>query len=231
MGKADAAMVFVLATAVASVVALALSALQRTPGPAPGPNRGTQAFLHGMQQMFLPALILVFAWMLNSVIKELGAAHYLVGLLGERLPAAWLPALVFLLAATISFSTGTSWGTMAIVMPLAIPLAVEVTAFAAGGAASPAFVATLGAVLAGAVFGDHCSPISDTTIVSAFSSDCDVMAHVRTQLPYALVAAALAALFGYLPAGYGLSPIWLLAAGGAVCWLLVRYWGKRAGAD
>jgi Na+/H+ antiporter NhaC len=228
MGKADAAAVFVLATALATVVALALTAFWRgTPSGAEPRESGTHAFLHGMQQMFLPTLILVFAWMLNSVIKELGAAHYLVGLLGDRLPSAWLPALVFLLASVISFSTGTSWGTMAIVMPLAIPLAVKFTAFQAGMTESPILVATVGSVLAGAVFGDHCSPISDTTIVSAFSSDCDVMAHVRTQLPYALTAAAIAVFLGYLPAGYGISPWWLLGAGAVVCWLLVRYRGRR----
>ncbi len=229
MGKADAAAVFVLATAFASAVALAMTALW--PGATNGTGAragGMQAFLHGLQQMFLPALILVFAWMLNSVIKELGAANYLVALLGDRLPSAWLPALVFALASVISFSTGTSWGTMAIVMPLAIPLAVKFTAFHAGQTESPILVATVGAVLAGAVFGDHCSPISDTTIVSAFSSDCDVMAHVRTQLPYALTAAGIATFVGYLPAGYGVSPWWLLGAGGLVCWLLVRYRGERA---
>ena len=230
MGKADAAAVFVLATALATVVALALTALWRGGASLSEPREsGTQAFLHGMQQMFLPTLILVFAWMLNSVIKELGAANYLVALLGDRLPSAWLPALVFLLASIISFSTGTSWGTMAIVMPLAIPLAVKLTAFQAGMIESPILVATVGAVLAGAVFGDHCSPISDTTIVSAFSSDCDVMAHVRTQLPYALAAAFIATFLGYLPAGYGISPWWLLGAGGLACWLLVRYRGQKAG--
>ena len=88
-------------------------------------------------------------------------------------------------------------------------------------------VASVGAVLAGAVFGDHCSPISDTTIVSAFSSDCDVMAHVRTQLPYALSAALLATVLGYLPAGFGVSPFLLLAVGALACWLLVRYRGQR----
>ena len=228
MGKADAAAVFVLATAGASVVALGLTAVCREGASASGPgDGGIQAFMHGMQQMFLPTLILVFAWMLNSTIKELGTANYLVALLGERLPATWLPALVFLLASTISFSTGTSWGTMAIVMPLAIPLAVKLTAFQVGIAASPVLVATVGAVLAGAVFGDHCSPISDTTIVSAFSSDCDVMAHVRTQMPYALAAAFLATVLGYLPAGYRVSPWWLLATGGVACWLLVRYRGQR----
>jgi Na+/H+ antiporter NhaC len=87
--------------------------------------------------------------------------------------------------------------------------------------------ATIGAVLAGAVFGDHCSPISDTTVVSAFSCACDVMAHVRTQLPYALTAAAVAVLLGYGPAGFGVTPWLLLPVGGAVLWALVRLVGKR----
>ena len=103
------------------------------------------------------------------------------------------------------------------------------TGFHAGMTESPILIATVGAVLAGAVFGDHCSPISDTTIVSAFSSDCDVMAHVRTQLPYALTAAGIAVFVGYLPAGYGIPSGWLLGAGALVCWLLVRYRGKKVG--
>lgn len=230
LGQADAATVFVLATAAATVVALALTSiwpghLVSSPEPAatdPAPS----AFLHGMQQMFLPTLILVCAWVLNSVIKELGTAQYLVGLLGTRLPPAWLPALVFLLASTVSFSTGTSWGTMAIVMPLAVPLAVTLTEFQINQAPPPVLIATIGAVLAGAVFGDHCSPISDTTVVSAFSSGCSVIDHVRTQLPYALTAALLATLLGYAPAGFGVSPLLLLPLGGAAGWALVRYLGK-----
>jgi Na+/H+ antiporter NhaC len=141
--------------------------------------------------------------------------------------ASFLASFAWLLAATISFSTGASWGTMAIVMPLAIPLAVTLTGFHAGLVASPELVAIVGAVLAGAVFADHCSPISDTTIVSAFSSDCDVMAHVRRQLPYALTAGFLAIILGYLPAGLGVSPFLLLAIGALACWLLARYRGQR----
>ena len=234
LGKADAATVFVLATAVATVVALALTAVWQRPlagnHAPPTTDPRPSAFLHGMQQMFLPTLILVFAWVLNSVIKDLGTAQYLVGLLGARLPAVWLPALVFVLASVVSFSTGTSWGTMAIVMPLTIPLAVTLTQFQAGQPAPPVLVATIGAVLAGAVFGDHCSPISDTTVVSAFSSECGVIAHVRTQLPYALTAAIIATLLGYAPAGFGVSPVLLLALGGAACWVLVRYLGKSRAA-
>jgi Na+/H+ antiporter NhaC len=227
LGEADAALVFVLATATASVAALGLPLVfVGSAGGTRAPADGREAFFRGMQQMFLPALILVFAWMLNSVIRELETTSYLVALLGDRLPAGWLPALVFLLAATISFSTGTSWGTMAIVMPLVIPLAVQLTGYQAGAVAGPALIGTVGAVLAGAVFGDHCSPISDTTLVSAFSSDCDVMAHVRTQLPYALAAAALAVVLGYGPAGFGVSPWLLLPAGCLALWALVRFAGK-----
>jgi Na+/H+ antiporter NhaC len=226
LGNADAAGVFVLATAAATVVALALTALWNPSSSAPR-DGGPQAFLQGMQQMFLPALILVCAWMLNSVIKELEAARFLVSLLGERLPAAWLPGLVFLMAAVVSFSTGTSWGTMAIVMPLVVPLAVTLTEYQAGQAAHPVLGAAVGAVLAGAVFGDHCSPISDTTVVSALSSECGVVAHVRTQLPYAIAMALIALVLGYVPAGYGISPVWLLLAGGIACWALVRFLGKE----
>ncbi|MFM1944303.1 MAG: Malate-2H(+)/Na(+)-lactate antiporter [Verrucomicrobiota bacterium] len=221
-GRADAAGVFVLVTALASVVALVMPYVVGGGGGVAG--GGIQAFMRGMQHMFLPTLILVLAWQLNSVLKELKAADFLVGLMGAGISSGWLPAAVFLLAAVVSFSTGTSWGTMAIVMPLAVPVAVSV----GGGPHAQLLVPTIGAVLAGAVFGDHCSPISDTTIVSAFSCECDVMEHVRTQLPYAMLAAVVALLFGYVPAGWGWSGWLLLPAGGAVCWGVVRFVGRPA---
>lgn len=225
-GKADAALVFVWVTALVSILAMALSKLSRAADSEPGV---VAVFFEGMKQMLLPALILVFAWVLNAVIKEAGAAPYLVSLLGPDTGAAWLPALVFVLASLISFSTGTSWGTMAIVMPLVIPVAAKLTGLHAGGAPDAVLIATIGAVLAGAVFGDHCSPISDTTIVSAFSSDCDAMDHVRTQVPYALAAAGLAVVSGYAPAGWNVSPWVLLFLGAVGCCVAVRYWGKPNG--
>ncbi len=224
MGQADAAGVFVLVTALASVLALGLPffvGVRRGGGTVGG---GVQAFMRGMEHMFLPTLILVFAWLLNSVLKELKAADFLVGLMGAGFSPRWLPAAVFILAAVVSFSTGTSWGTMAIVMPLVIPVAVSLGDSSEAGV----LVATIGAVLAGAVFGDHCSPISDTTIVSAFSCECDVMLHVRTQLPYALLAAGVAVFCGYLPAGFGFSGWLLLPVGATVCWAVVRFVGRPA---
>lgn len=222
-GAADAATVFVIVTALASGVAMGMTLIWCPTAAEGGGSR--QAFFEGMQRMFLPALILVFAWMLNGVLKELRTAAWLVSLLGEGMPPGLLPAAIFLLAAVVSFSTGTSWGTMAIVMPLSIPLAAALTGVGEPGP-SPLLAATIGAVLAGAVFGDHCSPISDTTVVSAFSCDCEVMAHVRTQMPYALTAAAVAVVMGYGPAGFGISPWWLLPAGGITLWALVRYVGR-----
>jgi Na+/H+ antiporter NhaC len=219
-GKADAALVFVCATAFASVVAMAGCAMFPRERKDPGV---VAPFFDGTKQMFLPVLILVFAWVLNGVIREMGAAAYLVSLLRNSISPAWLPAMVFVVAATISFSTGTSWGTMAIV----IPVAVKLTGMTPESGAGTVVIVTIGAVLAGAVFGDHCSLISDTTIVSAFSSDCDAMEHVRTQMPYALCAAGLAVVVGYAPAGWGVSPWLLLPIGTAACWALMQFFGQK----
>lgn len=220
LGKADAAIVFVWVTAFTSVLTMLLSALRPTEELKEGV---IPAFFKGMETLFLPTLILVFAWVLNSVIKELGAGQFLAGFLSGKLPAGFLPGMVFVTASLISFSTGTSWGTMALVMPLAIPLAVGL----GGSALAPVVTVTIGAVLAGAVFGDHCSPISDTTIVSAFASDCDNMEHVRTQMPYALLAAGLAIFLGYLPAGFGLTSWVTLPLGAVACWAVIRFKGQK----
>jgi Na+/H+ antiporter NhaC len=125
--------------------------------------------------------------------------------------AAWLPTVIFLLASAVSFCTGTSYGTMGILVPMVVPLAAAAVSAAdpAELAANPIFLCAIGSVLAGAVFGDHCSPISDTTILSSQASACDHMAHVVTQLPYALVVGLVAMLLGTVLIGYGVS-VWLL---------------------
>src|SRR5690606_22290589 len=124
---------------------------------------------------------------------------------------AALPTLIFLISCAISFSTGTSYGTMGLVIPMVIPLTIA-SMQAAGREITPQdpiLLASVGAVLAGAIFGDHCSPISDTTILSSQASGCDLMAHVNTQLPYALVCAAVAVLLGTVLVGVGVS-VWIL---------------------
>lgn len=194
-----------------------------------GLSRG-KVFMEGMIQLFQPVLILVMAWMLSSTLKELGAAAFLGELLGGRLSPSVFPLAVFLTGSLVAFTTGTSWGTMGLLMPLAIPITFAI----AGNDPSTALEwvpMVIGAVFSGAVFGDHCSPISDTTIVSSIACGVDPMDHVRTQLPYALSAAAGAALLGFLPAGLagGSLPLAFFSAGFfVVCLLLIHaISGKR----
>ncbi len=180
------------------------------------------AWIEGLQSMIFALVILVLAWALAATTKQLGAAQFMVLLLGDALPAAILPALVFLLAGLIAFATGTSWGTMGILIPLVVPLGYTLAPH------EPQILqAALAAVLAGAIWGDHCSPISDTTILSSMACDCDHVEHVRTQMPYALLAGGAALLLGFLPAGLGL-PWWLcLLSGMLVILLFMRFYGRR----
>ena len=156
-----------------------------------------------MKGLIITGVILILAWSLGSVIKELGTAQYLVEALNGAIPAFLLPSLIFVLGAVISFSTGTAYGTMSILMPLAIPLAYKINP-------EMSFViVSTSAVLTGAIFGDHCSPISDTTILSSMGAGCNHIDHVKTQMWYALFVAAITILFGYIPAGFGL-PIYIV---------------------
>ncbi len=180
------------------------------------------AWLEGAKSFLVAIIILVLAWGLGAISKDLGTAAYVVRILGGSLPAGLLPAAVFLTGCVIAFATGTAYGTTAILMPLAVPLAL-----AAGGSDSYLF-AVMGAVFTGAVFGDHCSPISDTTIMSSMACGSDHMDHVRTQMPYALATAVIALAVGFIPAGFGVHPVVSLAAGLATSILLLRVVGRRA---
>jgi Na+/H+ antiporter NhaC len=182
-----------------------------------------------MRAMFLAGIILVLAWSLGAVTEVLGTAPYISGLLEGNLAPQLLPALVFVTAASIAFATGTSWGTMGILLPIVIPLAV-----ALGGTVGPeagtAYVILLGSiasVLAGAIFGDHCSPISDTTVLSSMASACDHVDHVRTQLPYALLVGLIGIFIGNIPTAYGF-PAWLsLLLGAAILFAVFRFYAKK----
>jgi tetracycline resistance efflux pump len=151
----------------------------------------TRTWMEGAGQMLPLAIILVLALALGTVSKALGTGAYVAGLVGDAIPAALLPPCLFLAAAAIAFSVGSSWGTFSIMLPIAVPVASALQV-------DPAmFVA---AVLSGGVFGDHSSPISDTTIVSSLAAGTEHIDHVRTQLPYALIAGGVSAL-GFLVLG------------------------------
>jgi len=161
-----------------------------------------KCIISGTKKCFLPCLILISAWSLKSCCDSLNTDRFLTSLLTGNVPPLIFPAIVFLVASLTSFATGTSWGTMAIIIPTAVPIAFALDGHTYGLTTT----ITLGAVLDGAIFGDHCSPISDTTVISSIASRCDHIQHVRTQLPYSLFVAILALFCCYIPAGLGLSP-------------------------
>lgn len=169
-----------------------------------------EAWYGGLKSMLFAMIILVLAWALSAITEVLHTADFLVSILGETLPPGVVPALVFVLAAATAFATGSSWGTMGILMPLVVPLVWAV--LARNGMTDPAhyhiLYSSVSCVLAGSVWGDHCSPISDTTILSSMASGCDHIEHVRTQLPYAMSVGMVALLLGTLPAGFGM-PWWI----------------------
>jgi len=164
-------------------------------------------FRRGVKRAMIPFVILILAWSLKNCCDELRTGQFLTAILADKVSAYWFPPIVFLVACVTSFATGTSYGTMAILIPTAIPVAFALD----GNSYGLTTMISVGAVLDGAIFGDHCSPISDTTIMSSISSSCDLMRHVRTQLPYSLSVAALALLCAYLPSALGLAPLGSLA--------------------
>jgi len=156
------------------------------------------AWMGGMKSMLYAVVILVLAWALGGVCRDLDTAGFLIGLLGDWISPVWIPASVFVLSALVSFATGTSWGTMAILFPLVVPLAHRVAP-----GQETILLGTVSSILAGSVWGDHCSPISDTTVLSSMATSCDHMDHVRTQLPYALFVGGVSLLCAELPVAAG----------------------------
>ncbi|MGR3808587.1 transporter, NhaC family (TC 2.A.35) [Pasteurella testudinis DSM 23072] len=147
----------------------------------------------GVKSMFGAILVLFFAWTINTVVSDIHTGKYLSSLVSDSVAIGFLPVLLFILSALMAFSTGTSWGTFGIMLPIAASIAVN---------ADPSLLLPcLSAVMAGAVCGDHCSPISDTTILSSTGASCNHIDHVTTQLPYALLVAASSAV-GYLVVGF-----------------------------
>lgn len=162
----------------------------------------------GVQSMMIAAIILVMAWGISSITSDLKTADYLISVISDSINPRFLPALVFITCGLISFATGTSWGTMAIVMPIVIPMASTISISEGLNMADTniIIVGVISSVLAGSVWGDHCSPIADTTILSSMASKCDHISHVKTQLPYAILVGFVGLFLGDLPTAFGLSP-------------------------
>ena len=195
LSQSDASVALFQAALLASIVAIVMAVCEHILTI----EDAISEWIGGMKTIVITGVILLLAWSLGGVIGEVGTADYLVGVLSSTIPAWIVPALIFILGALISFATGTAYGTMSILMPLAIPLAWAVST----GDMSFTIVCTSG-VLTGAIFGDHCSPISDTTILSSMGTSCNHIDHVQTQIYYAIFVAIVAVVFGYIPAGFGI---------------------------
>lgn len=184
--------------------------------------------LAGFKTMLPALIILALAWSLGTITEELNTATFLTSTLQDSLPPEFMPGVIFILAGAIAFSTGSSWSTMAILYPIAIP-ATWAICMANGydnTAALPILYNVIATVLAASVFGDHCSPISDTTILSSLASDCNHIDHVRTQLPYALTVGSVSIALGYISIVVGLPAIFNFLIGLIVLFLIVRFVGK-----
>lgn len=202
-GAAESTRVLGLATLAGTAVAFAMVLGKRLLTP----KEAATAFWTAARTMGIALAILTLAWALKAACDDLGTSEVLVAGLRDVLDPRLLPLVVFVLAGIVATSTGTSWGTMGILIPTAAPLAYHL-------AGPEGMFLTLAAVLDGAIFGDHISPISDTTVMSSIASGADHLDHVKTQLPYATVTMGVALIFGYawngMGGAYALS--WLLGA-------------------
>jgi len=171
-------------------------------------NEVIDAWLVGVNTVTAAVVILILSWSLADISHVLHTPEYLISIIGDNISMVLLPTVIFIFSAVIALGTGTAWGTMAILMPLTIPLAWQLiyTSDAALMATDMHILySSIAAVLTGAVWGDHCSPISDTTILSSMATQCNHLDHVRTQMPYALFVGLVAICFGSLPAAFGIS--------------------------
>ncbi|MGQ1786583.1 Na+/H+ antiporter NhaC family protein [Saccharicrinis sp. GN24d3] len=189
-----------------------------------------EGLVNGFKTMFNAVLILILAWSIASITDDMHTASFITETMRSiQLSPYWIPGLAFVFSALIAFSTGSSWGTMAIIYPLILPACWKISMDAGLdiNSALPIFYNVVSTVLAGSVLGDHCSPISDTTILSSLASSCNHVAHVRTQLPYALLVGVVSLFVGTIPGAFGI-PVWILIlVGFALLYVAINKFGKR----
>lgn len=187
------------------------------------------AWFLGLRSMFLAVLILTLAWGIGSVTQDIRTADYIISLISDTISPYYLPVIVFLVCGITSFSTGTSWGTMAIMFPIVIPLSASISEINGLTSTESTLIlhGVISSVLTGCVWGDHCSPISDTTILSSMASGCDHIEHVRTQLPYAILVGVITMILGDIPTAFGLSPYISLVLIFFVLIAVIMFFGRK----
>jgi Na+/H+ antiporter NhaC len=224
IGGSDSYLALTWSSMFGLIIAILLSVSQRIMNL----EESLSTALSGFKTMLNAIVILVLAWSLAKLTEDLHTADFLTNSLSDNLPATWIPATTFLLAALVAFATGSSWGTMAILYPLMLPAtwSLGMEAGLEPQTVMVLFYNVVASVLAGSVLGDHCSPISDTTILSSLATSCDHIQHVRTQMPYALCVGAVSICIGTIPASFGIPPIWSFITGITLLFLLVYFLGK-----
>jgi Na+/H+ antiporter NhaC len=226
IGNADSFSALLWSSLGGVVVAILLSVSQKILNL----KKSIDALVQGYKTMLTAVLILVLAWSIALITEHLHTAEFIsTSLIKFQLSPYIVPTLTFLLAALVSFSTGSSWGTMAILYPLILPASWLICKDAGldYDTSISIFHNVVSAVLAGSVLGDHCSPISDTTILSSLASSCNHISHVRTQMPYALTVGVVGILFGTIPAAYGVSALILFPLNIAILFGIVHFVGKK----
>lgn len=208
------------------ILAVLLMLSQRILSPA----ECIKSSLASVKALFFAVAILFMAWCIGGVCSDIGTAHYLIALFKGVIPPLLFPTILFLTACVVSFSTGSSWSTMSILLPNTVIFAMKMGEISSIGPL-PMLVVCIGAVLEGSIFGDHCSPISDTTILSSVSCAADHMDHIKTQAPYAITCMLIAVGTGYLPAACGLHPAISLVAGLGLVAAVLLLLGRKIGSD
>jgi len=225
LGHADPYLSILYGSLFAAIVALVLTLFARTCRFADAMTSGLNSMAHTV-----PALtILILAWALSQIEQDLMLGEALTERLkAMQFPYFWLPFAISIVAYILSFATGTSWGTMGLLCPITIPMAINFAAGLPPAEALTLFYASVGSTLGGAIFGDHCSPISGTTVLASIGADCPHFEHVSTQLPYALVVGLVALVCGDVMCSvYGAPWYAGLAAGAVLLFLVVLIFGRR----
>lgn len=187
---------------------------------------GVLSWLEGASSLMTTIVVLVLVWALAGVVERLGTVYFVVDALSGGFPTVLVPALIFVVCCVISFAAG-SYGCMFMVMPMAIPIVAAVNGIAENPAGDPFMLSCVAAVLTGGIFGDHCSPMTDCTILAALGAGCETMDHVKTQMPYALTVAGASVVFGTLLTSFGVSPWIALLLGITAMGVVVRFAGKK----
>lgn len=228
IANASTSHVLLWAASIATFTTIILSSLDKNIGL----DKTLEYWLNGIKSIIFALIILNQAWLLSNICSDLNTNIYMTNLLGNNIPLWIYPIIVFLITSFTSFATGTSFGTMGIMFPLVTPLIVSVLInnqidIVSNGSYNYIFISVIAAVFSGAIFGDNCSPTSDTTLLSSISSASDLIDHVKTQLPYGITVLIISS-FSFILASFNINPWFIIILGFILIIITVNIFGKKA---